>query len=134
MDAFSSDELTRMQAAQVDGMMDTCTVWRYMDGASDEYGMPNPTWVFGAICSCGYDGRRHVEAGVPGGTPITQAALTDGRIRLPIDTQISLLDRIELTHRFGVMLDAGVMYELAGEPRRGPSGLLCDVRKVSSNG
>lgn len=134
MDAFDSSELALMQAAQEAGMMDTCVVLKYVEGATDAYGMPLRTWVEGAMTVCGYDGRRHVEQGVPGGTGGAQVALTDGRIRLPLETEISIVDRVRVTQRFGVLLETPVDYELSGEPRRGPSGLLVDVRRVTSNG
>lgn len=134
MDAFDTDELAWMQAAQEDGMMDTCVVLSYADGATDAYGMPVRTWVESDEMACGYDGRRHTQQGVPAGTPGAQVELTDGRIRLPIDTVISVLDRIRVTHRFGVELSEAIEYEVIGEPRRGPSGLLVDVRRVTSDG
>ncbi len=128
MDIFDSDELSLMQSAQEAAMMDTCVLLKYVDGATDEYGMPRPVWVEGPILACGYDGRRHVEQGVPGGTDETQVELTDGRIRLPIDTDIRNLDKVRVTHRFGVLQEAALEYELVGAPRRGPSGLMVDVR------
>jgi hypothetical protein len=132
--ALTTDELSRMQTTQESAMMDTCIILRCTDGCADEYGMPITAWVEGAAIVCGYDGRRHVEAGIPAGTPATQVALTDGRVRLPIETDISNLDRIELTHRFGVLLPEPALFEISGDPRRGPSGLLVDVRRVTSNG
>lgn len=134
MDVFDAAELAWMQSDQESAMMDTCVVLNYMDGATDGYGMPVRTWVEGVETACGYDGRRHVEQGVPGGTPGAQAELTDGRIRLPIDTVINIVDRIRVTHRFGVLQSSAIDYELVGEPRRGPSGLLVDVRRVTTDG
>lgn len=134
MDAFSLSELSAMQAAQEAGMMDVGVILHHVDGATDAYGIPVDTWVEGSVTVCGYDGRRHIETGVPGGTGATQVALTDGRLRLPIDADVSTLDRFRLTERFGVMLETPILYEFIGETRRGPSGLLVDVRLVVSNG
>lgn len=130
MNPFRAEELNRMQAAQEAGMMDACTVLRYESGGEDEYGMPIERWTEGATIACGYDGRRRSETGVPAGTDLTQVGLTDGRLRLPIDTVIGQTDRIRLTHRFGELLENSIVFDLIGEARRGPSGLLVDVRKV----
>lgn len=130
MDAFSLVELAAMQAAQEAGMMDSGVLLAHVPGGTDEYGIPVDTWVEGAVIACGYDGRRHIETGVPAGTDATQVALTDGRLRLPIDTVFDNLDRFRLTERFGVMLASPILFEFVGEPRRGPSGLLIDVKLV----
>lgn len=132
MRAFTLTELSRMQGAQEGAMQDQGAILHYVAGVTDEYGMPVSVWVEGPVTECGYDGQRRQEAGVPAGTPDTQVELTDGRLRLPIDTTISRLDRFELTQRFGVMLETPVVFELMGEPRRGPSGLLVDVRRVTN--
>lgn len=134
MRRFTTTELERMQGTQVQAMQDVCVILEHVDGVTDEYGMPVPVWIEGPVTECGYDGRRHLEAGVPAGTPTTQVEMTDGRLRLPIDTRIEITDRVRLTHRFGVMLATPIMYELTGEPRRGPSGLVVDVQKVVNNG
>jgi hypothetical protein len=55
----------------------------------------------------------------------------DAQLRLPINTVISGVDRVRITHRFGVMLlNIGVEYELIGEPMRGPSGLVLKLRST----
>lgn len=131
---FTPDEFADMQTDQAAHMFDTCTLVIYVAGATDEYGMPLTTWVAGPVVACGYDGRRHAETGIPGGTEQTQVIITDGRVRLPIDTEIMTQDRLLVTHRFGVLLETPILYELVGEPRRGPSGLLCDIRRVVNNG
>lgn len=130
MRALTTTELSRMQGAQESAMMDQGVILAYVAGAADEYGMPYPLWVEGVVTECGYDGQRRQETGVPAGTPDTQVELTDGRLRLPIDTAINRLDRFRLTHRFGVLLETALTFEMMGEPRRGPSGLLVDVRRV----
>ena len=125
MSAFSTDELEAMQATQESAMMDTCIVLEYSAGAADEYGFPDPAWNGGSSYDCGLDGGERREL-----LDETQVIEYDAVLRLPIDAEISQVDRIRITHRFGVELDTAVDYEIVSEPRRGPSGLLVELRKV----
>lgn len=124
---FSTDELTRLQQAQENGMMDTCVISRYSAGQIDAYGMPHALWTDGAPTACGLNPSAHRE--VMDGT---QVVLTDAVLRLPIATLISALDRITLTHRFGVALGTPLDFVVLGEPMRGPSGLRVNLRTLTN--
>jgi hypothetical protein len=52
-------------------------------------------------------------------------------LRLPLGTAVDAADRIEIVQRFGVA-HAGEMYEVVGDPRQGPSGLVCSLAAVTS--
>lgn len=124
MRAFTTTEMERMQEAQETGMMDTCELLIRTERAQDEYGMPVEQWVIGSVCACGLENRAADE------TLNGEADLFDARIRLPLDTDLSRVDRLRLTRRFGMLLEQAEDYELVGETQRGPSGLLANVRRV----
>lgn len=123
--AFSVTELSAMQSAQDDHMMDTCTLDRYTDGGADIYGTPNPTWVSDTPIACGFNTTRVEE--VLGQTMVPAA---EAAIRLPLATVLNPKDRITITHRFGVAITAQ-SYTVVGDAERGPSGLKVGLKKVT---
>jgi hypothetical protein len=127
----TAGQLSHLQAANVAAMWDTCVRVVYDGTATDTYGHPTPVWTSGAILACGLDNlvgmssaRREVMIG-------TQVVVIDARLRLPIDTTLDHRDRIRITHRHGVALSTPEVYEIMGEPARGPSGLVVDLRTVT---
>jgi hypothetical protein len=126
MNEFATAELTRMQATQDAAMQDTCIVMAYSGGAEDDYGMPLPAvYTAGETLACGLNTnpRREAMTGA-------QVAMVDARLRVPIDTVLDVRDRLRITHRFGVAI-TDETYEILGVPRRGPSGLLVDLKRVT---
>ncbi len=127
MRAFQAGELSRMQATQEAAMMDTCVHLRRFT-QEDDYGNPVETFAEGESFACGIDlPPKNAEAQVNG-----QVVMVDARLRLPLDaeTAIGNAERIRLTHRFGMALASDQDYEVIGEARRGPSGLVYNLRKV----
>jgi hypothetical protein len=129
MRAFTSDELIRMQGTQEEAMMDTCQLVRlFITDRVDEYGMPVKEWVE-EISVCGLDMDPRPEYNAPaGGGDETQVEAGEAVLRLPIDCDITNLDRVRITHRFGMLLDEPLVYDAGQPPRRGPSGLTIRVR------
>lgn len=108
-------------------MMDTCIVLTYGAGATDTYGMPAVTYVGGLAIPCGFDaGRARKEAMERGEVP-----LADGVLRLPIATAVEPSDRIRITHRHGELLTEPETYELVSIPQRGPTALVCMLKRVT---
>lgn len=129
---FTLGELDQMQATQQAAMMDTCVLLRRSNGASNEYGYPEALWTESAPLSCGLDvGARLIASG---GEAMgqTQAPMSDARLRLPIDTDITQIDRVKVTHRFGVVLASPNLYSVIGVRKQGPSGLVLDLRLVTN--
>lgn len=118
---FTSTELANMQSSQETHMMDTCVlVKRVATGTVDSYGHP----IFATsetTSECGLDLRASKEV------INAEARWYDARIRLPLDTEYANIDHIIVTHRHGVAVDR-LRYTLVGDPRRGPSGLVADLR------
>jgi hypothetical protein len=127
---LTADDLAGMQATQTAAMLDRCEIWTFAAGAVDAYGRPAPGWVRHGESVCGFDPR-------PGGREAlggAQAPLYDARLRLPLDTVIDRLARVRVTQRFGVAQGAPRTYELTGEPAAGPSGLVCRLQLVTTDG
>lgn len=123
--AFSPTELAAMQAVQEAHMMDMGTIDLYTDAGADEYGNPNPSWPAGVVTACGYEPVKPEE-----GMDNAQVPLFDARLRLPLSSVISSQDRFTLFQRHGVAITP-ITHEVIGEPKRGPSGLWCELKVVT---
>jgi head-tail adaptor len=124
MRTFTTGELDRMQEAQEAAMMDICDLLIRGEAGQDEYGQPVETWTVGSTFVCGLNNKASSEY------RNAEAPVYDARLRLPIETDISNVDRVRITHRFGILLETPLEFQLTGETRRGPSGLLVDLRSV----
>ena len=54
----------------------------------------------------------------------------DAQLRLPAGTKICSWDRFRLTHRLGVELAEYIDFEIHGEPKIGPSGIVCELMQA----
>lgn len=122
---FSTDELTGMREAQADHYMDSCTIDVYTDAGADAFGNPNPSWVSGSEIDCGFQPMDPDEVLESSDVPVA-----DGKLRLPITSNISAEDRVTITKRHGTDT-TDVTYEVAGPIMRGPSGLVVYLRQVT---
>jgi len=124
MNPISRDELDRMQTTQEAAMLDTCILMRYSE-TMDSMNHPVPTWTDGPVLPCGLDmtGGREQRG--------SQRNLVtwDARLRLPINTDLNLKDRVRIILRFGQPC-VPIVYELDGPPEQGPSGLVAPLKKV----
>lgn len=127
MRVFSTAELTRLQAAQDAAMQDTCRVLTRSSSGVDEHNVSIEDFAVGDALICGFEMFGPKEWHLPSG----QVVVIDGRVRLPIGTAIAGLDRVRITHRYEVELAAAEDYEVVGVPKRGPSGLVVLVKKVT---
>lgn len=128
MQPFDANLLTRLQATQESTMQDTCVILKWRELDTTQYGRKRHQYEAYTTSACGFDptATREVMDG-------TQVAVTDGTLRLPIalHKEIDQLDRVRITHRFGVALNDPPTYELIGLPQRGPSGLILNLRLVT---
>jgi hypothetical protein len=128
MAAFTTDELAGMQATQESAMMDLCDILRIADSGPDGYGKPRRTWVevyTDVVCGFGYPNPREAMG-------LAQVPQLDAVLRLPLDTDITNLDRVTVTHRFGVDEASPITYELVGPIKQGPSGLRVGMNRVTN--
>jgi hypothetical protein len=125
MRVFTATELSRMQVTQDSAMMDSCKILAY-SAVADDYGNAAETYTAGDEMDCGFDPTANREV-----MDDTQVVITDvALLRLPIDTVVSNLDRIQITKRHGVAVTAET-YEIIGNKERGPSGLVLKLRLVT---
>jgi hypothetical protein len=118
---LSSQDRTMMRAVQADLYHDTCQVCTYTDSDGDSWGYGQPTYTAQAAISCGFKPASVREVMDSG-----QVAMTVAQLRLPVDTEVTALDRIRLTHRHGAELDDAEVYAIKGI-KRGPSGLVLEL-------
>lgn len=107
-------------------MQDICQLGARSAGAADDFGVPAEVYTYGQSLYCGY--RELSPRELQG---MTEVARFDGELRLPVDTAIDDIDRVRITHRYGVALATPRVYELAGDARRGPSGLVVQLVEVT---
>jgi hypothetical protein len=127
---LNARDMQQMQAAQEASMPDECQLLRRTDGAVDAYGVPAPAYAVAATVKCGLSHSQvNSEAGGRERRG-TQVPIEIRRLRLPADTSVSNIDRVSITRRFGASITP-VLYEIVGDPQRGPSGLLVQIQKVT---
>lgn len=128
MRAFSAQELSDMQATQEAAMLDTCVhLQRYEE--EDDYNNPVETFIPGDSYACGLNEKPKDREAMVG----TQVVVIDAELRMSLDVEstIANTDRMRITHRFGVALATPRDYKIVGAPRRGPSGLIFKLLKVT---
>ena len=128
MDAFTDTELLDMQDAQEAAMMDTCDIWRISNAGKDSYGKPKRAWItlyHDVPCGFGYPTPREAMG-------LAQAEQIDAKLRLALGTDITNLDRVTITDRFGTAEAEPIQYEIGGPVEQGPSGLVVWLRKVTN--
>jgi hypothetical protein len=123
--AFSAGELAAMQATQEAHMMDTCVIQVFTAGARNAAGIKAVSYVDGSAIACGF----HIKT-VADQLEATKVKTTKPELRLPLATVVTGKDRIKLTHRYGVAITAEI-YQIVGEPKRGPSGLVLELERVT---
>lgn len=122
---FTTAELGRMEGAQEAAMMDVAVRWMYSKGEVDEYGKPAVVFIEGVELVCGFDPSARPEA-MDG----AEVVMADAVMRLPQGTELDARDRLEVTERFGVLVEEPEVFEVIGEAERGPSGLVLRLRRV----
>lgn len=124
---FQTCELSGMQDAQEDAMQDLGYILRYTAGTEDDYNMPSPPTypAESSKTACGFRPLRPEER-------FAEEADVEAYLRLPIATSISNLDRFRLTDRYGSTLSSAQDYEFVGPVLRGPSGLVCRLKRVKN--
>lgn len=127
--SFDKGELAAMREAQTAHMMDTCVIQSYGASGSTDLGRPTYTYTDGDPIDCGFQhvSPREVMQG-------TRVIMTSARLRLPLTATVKGQDRIKLTHRYGEALSTPEIYEIVGQPKRGPSGYVLDLTTETTGG
>lgn len=117
--------LVAMKQAQNDHMWDTCELLKLSNSGTDENGMPITSFVSSGTSICGLNtsaSREMVNA---------EYHVFDARLRLPSTIQITGIDRIKITHRYGSLLTEPIEYEILGDPMIGPLAQVLNLRSIS---
>ena len=129
---LTTGALARLRGAYGDWMLDTC-VHQTRGTSQDAYGQLVETYSDALTYACGVD----LTSSQASSREIRQAdqtiVQTDGVLRLPLSALgvVSAKSRIRLTKRYGETLGAALTFEVEGEPRPGPLGLICDLRRLT---
>ena len=126
MNPLSASELDQMQDTQSSSMFDRCDLLVRDASDMDAYGMPVVTWLDAGVSPCGLDLRVSREI------LNAEAHVYDARLRLPFGTQISNIDRVRITHLYGNLVSTPLAFDLIGDVRQGPSGIVVDLRSVTN--
>lgn len=129
MRPFSTGELGRLKNTQQGAMQDTCGLYTLSVSSTDDFNQPVRTYVLAATVDCGVELAAAAE--VMGETQVPEY---DAKIRLPV-AQFSVIenvDRITVTHRYGIELDIAWEFEIIGPPRLGPSGVVVECKLVTT--
>ena len=126
MNALSTTEYTRMRSTAAETFFDTCrigTATAHVYGSADTNDVA-PTYSDGIAC-----GFRPAPVGeaIDG----SDAPDFDAVLRLPLDTDVTNVDRVEVTHRHGEALADAQIFTVTGEPARGPSALVLKLKLVT---
>jgi len=122
---LSTLDLTQMRDDFADLFNDTCKVLTY-SAAANSYGEMVASYTAGSAISCG------LQMGGSAERRRSDSTLTaiDATLRVPIGTVVTVEDRVQVTHRHGSALSPALTFEVASYPRRGPSGLVLELRAV----
>jgi hypothetical protein len=124
MRAFTTDEMTRLQAANEESMMDTCVIMTHST-LLDSYGADSQVFTDGLPTICNVDMTVVMEN--------RKADMTvekiDATIRLPIGTVIKPADRVRITARYGIAV-MPIELEVVGAIRMHVTGLVVDLQAV----
>jgi len=121
---LASHHLTDIRADAVKTLWDTCVI-QVLTTARDDLGQPIKTYTDGSAISCGVYLRSASDVSAAFGT----AAQVDATLRLPLTTTLTKDDRVKVTHRQGIALTTAEIFEVVGEPRRGLSLLVADLKR-----
>ena len=109
-------------------MMDLGVIQTFTE-AADTFGQMIRTWTDGDPIAMGIDTRPGSENRTAEMTIVKE----DATARLPIDTTITIRDRIKVIMRHGSAIEP-IIYGILEEPRRGPSGITLRLERVDPLG
>jgi hypothetical protein len=130
MSLLNAADLAYVKATQELSLHDGCTFYTHAGSSSGSSGVPLDTWASAGSSICGFNPTASREI-INANTMVTTQ--TNGELRLPIATSFSTSDRVAIHLRYGTTPDGGsanLMFGIAGEPRRGASGVLVDLIRM----
>jgi len=125
---LTATELAAMSDVADASMMDTCVI-QTATVTYDAVGGAVETWSNSASTPCGvrFTSERRAETIEVAGVRYD----VDATIRVSLDTTVSTLQRIRVTHRAGTALTTAWTFEVLGVVRRGHTANVLKVRYVA---
>ena len=117
-----ADRATHKDVAN-DSMQDTCVLFTLDAGSANRYGKASESESAGSEMQCGFSWMNSDEA--KGNTEVSEA---DAEIRLPLTASLDNLDRIRVTKLQGTALGTPYVFEVIGEPQRGPTAFVLECK------
>ena len=115
---------TILQSTQDSHMFDTCAIHTVTTSGYDEYGQPITSYTTISGISCGVE--------MTGGTTQYKGQIfptpVDAILRLPIDTQITIVDTVTITERNGESTSED--YSVISVPRKGTSAIRVNLKRI----
>ena len=123
---LSADELAALRAFALETMQDECVILRRARTYSETSGEPVEAYTADdSSVACGFEPTGNVERW----RDVLTVTDVDARLRLPFGTSIDQSCRVRVTKRHGQDATAQE-FDVASEPRVGPSGIVCDLKRV----
>lgn len=124
MNALTATELAGFQSTAEGSFFDSCKLGT-ATAASFGSDPGSASYSYGDEIACGfaYGGQNEVKDG-------SQAPIYDATLRLPIDTTIANIDRVQVTQRHGVAITPEY-YTIEGKPSRGPSAIVLNLKLIT---
>ena len=109
-------------------MFDQGQVGRDVREGSDGVWPAGTNWHWGGAIKCSMNDSPSGET-----QDGAQAPIVDAKVRLPIDTDITVQDRFRWLQRHGVALTTPQEYAVTSQPRKGVSALLVNLKLITGN-
>ena len=128
MNTLSATEYSRMRSTCVATFFDSCKLGTATAAAfGSDPGASTYSYANDIDCGFQSDPKMRGAESADG----TQAALIDAVLRLPVDTDITNIDRVQMTARHGTALDPVEYYTIDGKPALGPSALVLKLKLIT---
>lgn len=123
---LTTAELEALRVAAEESMQDECYILR-RTRTQNSYGEPTDAYAAdSASVRCGY----HEVGQATAWRTDVDVTQVDAVLRLPIDTDIDLTCHVRIDERHGEDITSET-FEVASEPRRGPSALRVELRRLT---
>lgn len=127
MNTLSTTELSRMRSTAAETFFDACKLGTATaSGFGSDPG--DSTYSYANEIDCGFWPSPKQQSGEAGEG--VQAPMFDALLRLPVDTDITNIDRVQMTARHGEALSPVEYYAIEGKPSLGPSAIVLKLKLI----
>jgi len=127
MALVDANDLTDMRAVYASSLADTCIPMTRSTTTADD-GQVIESWTDGTAIACGFEPT--------GGTEQRRADMTvlayDAKLRVPLGTALTYLDKVRITYRLGTALATALTFQVEGDPQQGPVGKVLLLKRVTT--